>query len=243
MNTMKINILKENNYQFKKANTNIHGFLISESGLNRLKTNLENGGIIISANLSDFPDDESEDIYKEYDKWLELNALNDSDEHRKFFLNIHNKNGDVELENDIKKYGLSYSKVYDGYHGNNGVIDSYEPSFVVYSKDKNGNLIDFNILFDFAIKMCKKYFQNSVYIQPPNKKPYYVNKNGIPISKPGKKETTYNRLDSENYTTIKRKKNNSQRFSADIEFESFRVKHLTNFEKMRQKQYGEVILE
>ena len=114
---MKINILKENNYQFKKVNTNIHGFLISESGLNRLKSNLENGGIIISANLSDFPDDESDDIYKEYDKWLELNGDNITD----FYDFIQNKNYiyakyDLKSKNDTKKIKIdlkNYTTVYN----------------------------------------------------------------------------------------------------------------------------------
>lgn len=58
-------ILKENNIGYKKVNKTVpFGHIISESGLNRLRSNLENGGIIISANITDFPDDISEDIWQ-----------------------------------------------------------------------------------------------------------------------------------------------------------------------------------
>lgn len=131
---------------YRKVNKTVpFGHIISESGLNRLRSNLENGGIIISGDKSDH-----------------------------------------ELELEIKNSRYSYSRVY-------GVNDSYEPSFIVYCKDRNGELNDFEDLFDFGVKLCKK--------------------------------------------------NNSQRFTADIKFESLRVKRLSNFERMKARQYGEIVLD
>src|SRR5574344_529550 len=124
------------------------GHIISESGLNKLRSNLKNGWIIISTDNTDLSDN--------------------------------------ELESEIKNSGYSYSRVY-------GVNDSYEPSFIVYCKDRNGELIDFEDLFDFGVKLCNK--------------------------------------------------NNSQRFTADIKFESLRVKRLSNFERMKARQYGEIVLD
>lgn len=237
-------ILKENNIGYRKVNKTVpFGHIISESGLNRLRSNLENGGIIISANITDFPDDMSEDIWQVYDEWLDRRDIQDTEDSRKVFLKEYNKKSDCELESEIKNSGYSYSRVYGGYHGNNGVNDSYEPSFIVYCKDRNGELIDFEDLFDFGVKLCKKFFQNSVYIQPPGEKPYYVDKNGRAISRPGPNQTKYNRFEEEFFTTVKRKKNNSQRFTADIKFESLRVKRLSNFERMKARQYGEIVLD
>lgn len=230
-------ILKENNIGYKKVSASVpFGHIISESGLNRLRSNLENGGIIISANITDFPDDISEDIWQVYDEWLDRRDIQDTEDSRKVFLKEYNKKSDRELELEIKNSGYSYSRVY-------GVNDSYEPSFIVYCKDRNGELIDFEDLFDFGVKLCKKFFQNSVYIQPPGEKPYYVDKNGRAISHPGPNQIKYNRFEEEFFTTVKRKKNNSQRFTADIKFESLRVKRLSNFERMKARQYGEIVLD
>ena len=186
------------------------------------------------------------------------NALIDSVENRTNFLKVHNKTADKTLETEIKNSNFSYSKVYGGYRGTNAVNDSYEPSFVVYSKNKRGENIDFAILFRFAVKLCKEFYnccvkKNQLSLElissskrrvhtAPGEKPYYVDKNGRPISHPGKNDTKYNRHEEELFTTSKCKKNNAQRFTADIEFESFRVQRLSNFET-RQKQYGEIVLE
>lgn len=134
---------------YRKVKSSVpFGHIISESGLNRLRSNLKNGWIIISTDNTDLSDN--------------------------------------ELESEIKNSGYSYSRVY-------GVNDSYEPLFIVYCKDRNGELIDFEDLFNFGVKLCKK--------------------------------------------------NNSQRFTADIKFESLRVKRLSNFERMKARQYGEIILD
>lgn len=131
---------------YRKVNKTVpFGHIISESGLNRLRSNLENVGIIISGDKSDH-----------------------------------------ELELEIKNSVYSYSRVY-------GVNDSYEPSFIVYCKDRNGELIDFEDLFEFGVKLCKK--------------------------------------------------NNSRRFTSDIKFESLRVKRLSNIERMKARQYGEIVLD
>ena len=134
---------------YRKVNSSVpFGHIISESELNKLRSNLENGWIIISTDNTDLSDN--------------------------------------ELESEIKNSGYSYSRVYR-------VNDSYKPSFIVYCKDRNGELIDFEDLFNFGVKLCKK--------------------------------------------------NNSQRFTADIKFESLRVKRLSNFERMKARQYGEIVLD
>lgn len=62
--------LSENNYVCEKIDKNVpYGHSISESGLNRLRTNLDNGGIIISANITDFPKNIDDDIWMVYDRW------------------------------------------------------------------------------------------------------------------------------------------------------------------------------
>lgn len=75
------------------------------------------------------------------------------------------------LIGDLKRSGFSYLPVYGGYRGTDGVEDDYEPSFVVFNYDINGNATDFNDLMAFAVEMCGKYNQDSVLIKAPNKSP------------------------------------------------------------------------
>lgn len=103
--------LFENNYICKKINKNVpYGQLISESGLNRLRTHLANGGIIVSANITDFPEDTATAIWTVYDEWLDKNALSDSVKNRINFLKIHNRNADKALEEEIKTAILAIQK-------------------------------------------------------------------------------------------------------------------------------------
>ena len=230
---------------YKKVNRNIQfGHALTESGLNRLVANLNHGAVILSGNISSLPSDMDSSIWAEYDKYLDENDLDDSKSNRDEFLTNRNARADKQLEKDIQARKYSYSKVFGGYHGTNDVKDSYEPSFVVYTKDRSGNDTDFDELFDFAVAMCKKYCQDSVYIQEPGRKPFYVDCNGVQISHPGPNSFKFNRDSETFFTTTKRKKDHPDKFTADIQFdESLRIAHPTSVaDRMRRTQLGEVIL-
>ena len=87
-----------------------------------------------------------------------------------------------ELVSDIRQTGYSYLPVYGGYKGTNGVVDNFEPSFLVFNYSRDGSTKDFSYLKDFAIKMCDKYEQNSVLVVYPGGKATYINGLGKEIA-------------------------------------------------------------
>lgn len=85
-----------------------------------------------------------------------------------------------ELVDDVRKAGFSYTLTYGGFIENKGEEDErevYERSVVVYA-NKTDKTTDMDRLMDFAIEMCRKYNQDSVLIQEPNKPAVYLDKNG-----------------------------------------------------------------
>ena len=95
--------------------------------------------------------------------------------------NQENKNRSMQLLNDIKKAGFADTPTYGSVienlvEDNQGRV--WERSFFIYCKDKNGNPMSFDSLFNFAITMCGKYGQDSVLICKPNGTPTYYTKDG-----------------------------------------------------------------
>lgn len=86
-----------------------------------------------------------------------------------------------EMIQDIKSAGYSYTPTYGGFIENKGTADEtsvYERSFIIYNKNRNGQSGDFKDLYDFGLKLCCKYNQDSFLVQAPNDKPKYITKNG-----------------------------------------------------------------
>ena len=113
-------------------------FLITEAGINRIMKHGEHGMIIISANRSDIDSDNpNTSLRDEFDKWCKINDVQNDDTEQKIkWLNMRNKNADESLKNDLKKSPFAYTPVYGGYHGTDDVVDSYEPSYIVYCHGK-----------------------------------------------------------------------------------------------------------
>lgn len=127
--------------------------LLKEVTLDRiLKKHGTNGFVCISANRSDYPQE------------------------------VNDKNTQ-HLIDDIKRSGYSYLPTYGGYRNNEtGVMDDFEPSFLVFNYIENGNEGDFEKLRNFALQMCGKYEQHSVMIKYPNAAPTWEDKNGNMVS-------------------------------------------------------------
>ncbi len=87
-----------------------------------------------------------------------------------------------ELIKDIKDSGFSYLPTYGGCRGNDGAVNDYEPSFVVFNYGIDGQPRDFQKLFGYALTWCGKYNQNSVLIKAPNKNPIWVDKEGNKVN-------------------------------------------------------------
>lgn len=81
----------------------------------------------------------------------------------------------------IKKTDYSYMPVYGGFIEN---IDTeyeehvYERSFIIFNKDKKGNEVGLDKLFDLGIELCKKFNQDSFLFQKPGEHPKYYDKDG-----------------------------------------------------------------
>ena len=150
--------------------------LLKEVNLDRiLKKHGTNGFVCISANRSDYPQE-----------------VNDKNTKR--------------LICDIKRSGYSYLPTYGGYRNNEtGVMDDFEPSFLVFNYTENGDGDDFENLRNFALQMCGKYEQHSVMIKYPNAAPTWEDKNGNRVSTHS--TTTYRKNDptKEYFTSLQSK--------------------------------------
>lgn len=220
--------------------------LIEALNLGRIEKHGADGFVILSANRSDVESsNQNNDLTKEYFEWLQNNGAEDNHESKNKFLRKWNLIHDKELLKDILTKGYTYSTVYGGYKGSDDVIDSLEPSFVVYNHKKSSDVSDWNELYDFAIEMCRKYYQDSVYIQAPNEAPNYIDANGNKVNASSTKNMKFNRDNEIAYTTTKRDKNNPQRFTANMVFEGKYYRPSSRHEyvdRIQRTQYGEIFL-
>lgn len=245
--------MSENLYAFRMGLRRI-----DEGGINRIMSHGKYGFIVISANRSEiYSEDADKNLTSMYEEWCEDENKDIVDKaNMDFWLNKYNKKQDKNLLNDLKNSPYSYTPVYGGYHGTDNVSDSYEPSYIVYCHAKMDAqaYLSFEDLYKFALELTKKYRQDSVYIQMPNKAPIYVNGNGEQVSSKSSMNFKFNDYTQEFYTTVKRKKRNSsdgyfntqpQRFTADIQFESMyrKANPSTYFDRMKRRKLGEVFID
>ena len=228
-------------------------FKITESGINRILSHGEHGMIIISANRGSIDSGNPlTSLEDEFNQWCLVNQVDPNDaSKREFWLKERNKQADLDLKADLKRSPFAYTPVYGGYHGTDDVVDSYEPSFIVYCHGKkySADYEPFEKLYNFAIEMCKKYKQDSVYIQPPGEAPFYVDGNGNKVSKTSTRNVKVNDDNAEFFTTDKRKKgtedNKPHKFTYDIQFENlYRTYNPSTYnDRMRRRQYGEIFVD
>lgn len=75
---------------------------------------------------------------------------------------------------DMKRLGLSHFTVYGGFQENTGKFASYETSFFVPAKDRQGNPIDMEKLVSECMKLGNKYDQDSILVKRPDEYPCWV---------------------------------------------------------------------
>ena len=224
---------------------------LSEASLNQMMEHGKTGMVILSANRSAIDSENPElSLRPEFERYLERkggiesidsDALYDEEQH---WLSRRNAKADKQLKQDIKDAGLSYTPVYGGYHGNDGVQDSYEPSYVVYAYNRDGGVVKFDYLEEFAVRMCARYKQESVYVQRPGEPPVYLDSEGNQVNASSSDSFKFNRDQEQFYTTTRRDMNNPQRFTADIVFENMCIplRPASYNENMRRRKSGEYIL-
>lgn len=236
----------EDNHMYEIQRTPIGFKLLEAFNLGKIQKHGQDGFVVISANRSNVTSSNpANDLTKPYLNWCKKKTVEPTEKSESEFLKTRNAKADDALLKDIRSQGYTYSMTYGGYHGSDEVADSYEPSFVVYNHKKSGEVSDWNELFDFAISACKKFHQDSVYVQAPNEAPNYYDANGHVVNTKSSKNFKLNRDNEEFYTTTKREKNNPQRFTADIVFEGKYYKPALKHEyvdRMRRSQYGEIFL-
>ena len=220
--------------------------LLTESCINRMFKQGENGMIIISGNRSNIESsDPNISLEDEYSDYLSKNELEDSDKLADQWLENRNKSADNELKKILSHSKFSYSQLYGGYHGQDGVADDFEPLFIVYSRDKMGRVILFDELLDLGLKLCNKFKQASFYVQKPGEVPIYMNYNGDNANSRESKKFKINR-DAMFYTTAKRDKSNPKKLTVDIMIENrvyCAVRPSTYTEKIMRAGRGEYFLD
>jgi len=196
----RLNEFVETYYGFKKLN---------ETSINRILEHRKEGFVILSASRRE--GDYGEPFY----------VSTEEEKIQAIAKKIKEKNN--ELKNDIIKKGFAFTPTLGGYKEEGQ--DVFELSFIVYSRDKQGNEIPFINLYRFALEECEKFNQDCVYIQEPCEKgelvpPYYADRDGNKVNKSSSNKVKINREEEPYFTTIKRDKNAKQRFSSDIVFEN-----------------------
>ena len=94
-----------------------------------------------------------------------------------------------ELKTKLQASNFSFKPVKGGFIENLGKKDQkevYENSFMIYDYSKDGKELKPTELFNYAIKLCNEYGQDSVLYSKNGEEPTYYNKNGKKEFSPGK---------------------------------------------------------
>ncbi|MDY5859138.1 MAG: hypothetical protein SPK09_07980 [Porphyromonas sp.] len=192
---------------------------LTEKSINRMLSHANNGYFCISAYRSvvfdsDVPAECS--LQDEYEKYLKETGQEASKELEKEWLKERNKTAGKELEVKIQKAGYSYSQVYGGYKEEGGQSETYEPSYVVYNRFRDGSVGDADKMREFAIQLAKDFKQESVLVKMPDGVEEYVNQFGQAVMR-ANGNVKLNNTDEMYFTTSKRKKSDHHRFTLDME--------------------------
>lgn len=208
-------------YYYGCSNTSILGTrVLSEANLNHILNNAEKNGIIIIASNRDDIENENPNcsLMDDFQKYLSNNNRpNVTDEICNIWLKERNKKSYKQLYQIIRSSGFSFSKVYGGYNGEEGINAMYEASFIVYSVNRKGEQVPFEELFDLGKKLCGLFKQEAFYAQAPGQAPNYYDLKGNITHSGFTKNMKLNRFDEKYFITANSKKSaDAQRFTADI---------------------------
>ena len=125
-----------------------------------------------------------------------------------------NEKKSAELESDIQSKGYSYTVGWGGYEGieDDSYNASYEKSFIVYNYVSDDNWHqdkregDIDDLKAFAIDMCGKFEQESVYFKAPGEPPVWLDESGKVVSKRSSDKVWKNDPNMPYFTSLKDEK-------------------------------------
>ena len=227
---------------------------LSEANLNHILKNAENNGIIIISSDRDRvkSDNPNCDLGGDFQKYLSDNGItNPNKSVENNWLKERNKKAYEQLYQIIRSSEFSFSKVYGGYNGKDGVNASYEASFIIYSVNRKGEQVPFENLFELGKKLCGLFKQEAFYAQAPGQAPNYYDSDGNKVNESSTKNVKLNRFGETFFTTAKPKKGaNVQRFTSDIIFENTKKWLSENYrrdfgieyvDRMRRSKNGEYL--
>lgn len=186
-------------------------------------------------------------MHKHGDNGFTIISANRSDQPEE-----RNTKANQSLIQDLKNSGFSYLPTYGGYKGTDGVTDEFEPSFVVFNYDENGNPTQWDDLYRFSLDMCSKYEQDSVYIQAPGQAPEWQDEEGNKVNSRSSRDYIKNDLTQPYFTSLSSPEEIAahgktqpvgRRFTSDIEFESkIYVNPLPSSITARRRRKGEIFV-
>lgn len=153
--------------------------IITEDSLNRLQEiHRKNGYAIVSACRNEFSKNENE---------YRTNQLKEIIQNSPFsFKKV--LGGFIETKKDGTKQEVK------------------ESSFIIYNYDKNGNVVEKDKLFKFALQICKKFNQDSILYSEKGDKPRYYTKQGKVDSSFSKTGFTFNDKTQQYFTDFSKNK-------------------------------------
>lgn len=115
-----------------------------------------------------------------------------------------NERNTQELIKDIKQSRFLYLPVYGEYRDRSKGEDSdFEPSFMIFNCNKNGETQDWDKLKKWGIELCKKYEQSSVLVKAPFESSVWLDENGDKVSKKKTNIVFKNDPNKPYYTSLK----------------------------------------
>ena len=167
----------------------------------------------------------------------------------------YNEKKTRELISDLKASGFRYVPIYGGYKGDDNVVDSYEPSFMVFPYNiKEGELLNFEgeqnpeEMKEFVIDMCGKYKQNSILLVEPDGIPNYLDMNGNKINKSSTRNLTIDDALQTYFTSFKTPEENEKELNAKL-MRMYKVykkeqqrngEKIESFEEFKSEHIGDV---
>ncbi|MCM1217946.1 MAG: hypothetical protein NC548_25960 [Lachnospiraceae bacterium] len=164
-----------------------------------------------------------------------------------------NEQNTKNLLKDLMDSPYRFLPVYGGYRDDEmGEYGDFEPSFLVFNYDREGNSQDFKVLKEFGIELCGKYNQSSVLVKSPNEPPVWLNRNGDKISDKETMTVYKNDPKQEFFTSLKNLedvekevwnqymrycKDNGVAPTKDDRFKKFKKKHLTDIHVSKRFTY------
>lgn len=146
---------------------------IGEDGVRRILQHNKHGMIIVSAARGQVASAcPGCDLSEAFRQWCDTNRKDSaSQESQDEFLRLRNKDAEKLLRDNLKEAPYAYSNIFSEHLGGNSGEAAIEPSFIIYCHAKHDweKGLDFSELQAFGLALCRKFCQESFFVQAPGK--------------------------------------------------------------------------